>query len=252
MNRCGLDLKFTGVLVKKFNGIFFLLLLLFPPLSTKLLAEKPQFWGTVLIPIGKCRDIQFSFWQQYRFALSSFKLVDDRYSLYVKKSIYNWLDGEVHYTLINSRNADETPFHMSRRWELELNPHFDLAKNVEVKFRNRYEWIHRDDHPKEVQRFRQRHQLVWKTNWDKLWKTNWDRLFCFFWAFSLKSLSIHNEVFYNVTDNRVDEYRFVPLELGFGFGEKHKHTVKGYGMIRWRKPASFWDPQYIWGLTLEW
>lgn len=215
-------MKHRSILIVAFLSLFWI----------KIYAEHPQIWTTVLLPIGEFRELKFSFWQQERFELSRFKLVDNRYSLYVKKKLREWLDGEVHYTLIYSRRVEENPFRLSRRLELELNPHFHLTEKTELKFRNRYEFINSEDPPKEVQKFRQRQQIVWKLDQG-----------------TLKTYSIHNEVFYNVTTDRFDEYRIVPLELGFGFGEKH--VIKIYQMIRTRKPSDHWMTQYVCGLTLE-
>jgi hypothetical protein len=205
--------------------------LFFISLLTKLTAEDSQAWITAIIPITDFKTVKFSFWQQYRLGLPQTKLVDSRYSILAVRPLYDWLDSEVHVTLIYSRKLEETPFKQTRRLELELNPHFHLKKNVEVKFRNRYELIHREDTPHQYQKFRQQQKLVQKLD-----------------RGSLRSASIHNEIFYNMTENRVDEYRLVPLELDFAWGEKYTYNL--YTMIRWRKPTHFWKTQLIWGLTL--
>lgn len=209
-----------------------LLLFLFLSLSlSSLTAEDAQAWITASIPVTDFKKVKFAFWQQYRLGLPQIKLVDSRYSILAVRPLYPWLDSEVHVTLIYARKLEETAFKQTRRLELELNPRFHLKEDLEVKFRNRYELLHREDTPHQYQKFRQQQKLVQKLD-----------------RGSLKSAALYNEIFYNITENRVDEYRFVPLELDFASGEKYTYNL--YTMIRWRKPKQSWNTQLIWGLTL--
>lgn len=177
--------------------------------------------------------VQCSFQQQYRFEMSDFKTQDARFGLLLKRSLNKTWDGEVHYIWINSRHPDETIFQRRHRIELELNPRFSLSKALELRFRNRYELIKEESEPKLIQKFRQRQELVYDP------KLDW-----------MKTLSISNEVFYNISINKVDEYRLIPLEAAFPIEKKHSYKL--YAMIRWRDSSTGWNPQFVLGSTLNW
>lgn len=211
------------------NRIFWVFLLF----CSTLFAERGELWVTARFPIGEVCNLNFHFWQQHRFDLHTAKLVDNRYSLWARKGLLNWLDGEVHYTLINSRNVNQTLYRQSGRMELELNPRFTIGNKLELRLRNRYELLHRDGDPRLGQVFRQRHQINY----------NLDLKY-------LKSVSIHNEVFFNLTENEFDQYRFVPIELGFPLFKTH--TLRVGTMIRWLKRDDEWGSQFVLGLMIDW
>jgi hypothetical protein len=212
------------------NKRLLLLLLCIPILSW---GEKPQYWQTILQPIGKIKDTRFLFRQHYRFDLEQFKLVDGRFSLdTITKLNKTWNFG-LNFTYVNNRRPDVNPFTQHFRWEIELNPHFQLTKNTALRFRNRYEFIKNEFVPQWEQVFRQRQQINMAVNYR-----------------SLKSISFHNEVFYNVTLEKWSQIRLVPLELNFEVGQEHTYSV--FAMIRWLRPGQTWDPQLVLGTTLDW
>jgi hypothetical protein len=59
-----------------------------------------------------------------------------------------------------------------------------------------------------------------------------------------------NEILYDIDNREVFEYRLIPLELKFELLGKHAYVF--YAMIRWQKASPSWNPQYVWGSTLEW
>lgn len=198
-----------------------------------LCAEKPQFWQTILQPIAKIKDIEFRFRQEYRFELDNLKATDARFSLMSEKKLNKTWDAGINFTLVNFRDPDENPFRQRYRWEFDLNPHFKLSKNVELRLRNRYEIVKDEDEPQWAQIFRQRHQFVLKVD-----------------IGALKSISIHNEIFYSLTRERFDQDRFVPLEMSFKVWKDH--TYRLFFMIRWLRPLDAWEPQFVLGSTLDW
>lgn len=205
---------------------------LFFSLNLSLYAEKAQYWQILLLPLGECKEIEFSFRQEYRFALSDFKIVNIRSSLYIKRKINSFLEGEIHYNWINLRTQSENAFKSAHRIDIELNPHYNIHPQIEFKARNRYEIIKREHFPKLLQRFRQRLQLVVKI------------------AFKcLKSYSFHNELFYDINNHDIFEFRFVPMEFTFYLGKEHSLQV--FAMTRWQKFENTWKSQMILGTTLE-
>lgn len=205
---------------------------LFFCLNLSLYAEKAQYWQVLLLPIGEYKEIEFAFRQEYRFVLSDFKLVNARLSLYSKRKINSFLEGEIHYNWINLRTQPENAFKCAHRIDIELNPHYNLHPQIEFKARNRYEIIKREHFPKLLQRFRQRLQLVVKIA-----------------SKYLKSYSIHNELFYDINKRDIYQFRFVPMEFTFYLGKEHSLQV--FAMTRWQKFANIWKPQMILGTTLE-
>lgn len=195
--------------------------------------EKPQFWQTMTQPVGKIRDVTFRFRQQYRFDFEQFKLIDGRYSIESTTPLNKTWNFGLNFTYINNRRPEVNPFTQRFRWEIELNPRFQLTKNIELRFRNRYEFIKDEFVPQWDQVFRQRQQINMTVNYR-----------------SLKSISVHNEVFYNVVLERWNQIRFVPLELNFALGKEHTYSL--FFMIRWLRPDQSWDPQFVLGSTLDW
>lgn len=115
---------------------------------------------------------------------------------------------------------------------MELNPHFALNKKVELRLRNRYELIKDEHEPKLIQIFRQRHQVVIQTD-----------------AKFITSVSLHNEIFYQINDNSISQDRFVPLELRLAIG---KHSYNVFSMIRWRRSENSWSTQLVIGSAIDW
>jgi len=204
-------------------------LLLFMLPWTTLQASKPELWQTMKQPLGE----NFAFRQQYRVLLSEFKTLDARISLYYKRELWKNLEGEVHYTFIANRPRDQTLFEKIHRLELELNPRFEIAEGVYFKFRNRYELLKFEDENRLAQRFRQRQELTFKVG-----------------KKCVKDISISNEILYDIDTRKVFEYRLIPLEIKVDLPGKHAYIF--YAMIRWRATNPGWDPQYVWGSTLEW
>lgn len=212
---------------------FFSVVVLFLTVAIPSYAQKPQFWQGMQQSLFECNKVNFSFLQLYRFEMNDLKTQNARFGILAKKSLNEVWDAEVHYLWINSREPDETLFQRRHRLELELNPHFKLGKNVELKFRNRYELIKEEENPKLIQKIRQRQEIAYKPG------ITW-----------LKSIAINTEVSYDITINKVDEYRFMPLELTFPVEKEHRYKL--YTMIRWRDSSTGWHPQFVLGSTLEW
>lgn len=225
----GLSLYVSGhLMIRTFRLVLFFMIIALPSY-----AQKPQLWQTMQQSLFEWNKVKFSFMQQYRFETSDFKTVDARFGLLAKKSLSETWDAEIHYLWINQRSPDETLFQHKHRLELELNPHFKICKNIELRFRNRYELIKEEREHKLVQKFRQRQELLYKPDID--------------W---LKSIAINTEIFYNITSNKVDEYRFIPMELTFPVQKEHRYKL--YTLIRWRDSSTGWHPQFVLGSTLEW
>lgn len=209
--------------------LFILFVLFIQPIY----AEMPEFWQTITQPLGKVKDTQFLLRQQYRLLLDNLKTVDVRYSFESKTKLNKTFEAGLNFTWIHARHPDQNPFTQRYRWEFELNPHFKLSDSTELRIRNRYEIIKDEDESRLNQVFRQRQTLVMKTN-----------------LRSLSAISIYNEVFFNIKENRFDQNRLVPLELSFKIGREHVYRL--YVMIRWLRPESTWNPQFILGSTLNW
>lgn len=109
------------------------------------------------------------------------------------------LDLEVHYSYINFKGVAANHFANRNRIELEANPTIKLPCGVDLKWRNRLEFIKEQDvlHIKYV--CRQRLTLVFPIKRKG----------------RLKAIKIADEVIYDLSRKRFTQNRFYPLELSF-------------------------------------
>lgn len=215
------------------NFIFFIFFIFIS--TSNIFGAEPQFWQDMIQPIGNLKEaeINFAFRQHYRFSLSEFKHVYSLFSLLTSKALTKNLEANINYSMIQFRSINESLYTQAFRLECELNPSFNLKNDYSLKIRNRYQ-IRKDEYePKLHQTFRQRLQLTKLLHFE-----------------NLKSISMHNEIFYFFNEDQINEDRFVPLQLTFQFKNDHSQSI--YTMIRWRKTNNKWNPQSIIGSAFSW
>lgn len=106
---------------------------------------------------------------------------------------------EFHYTYAYGRSVvAHSPWHHQHRLEFEANRIFDFHKYL-IATRNRFEIRKRQNNPKIEYRLRQRTMLVFPI--EEMGR--------------LKSFSIYNEIFYNLSTHLFSQNRFYPFQLNF-------------------------------------
>lgn len=208
------------------NKFFFFFLLLTQPIFS----SKPEYWQYIYKDLGTVKDIKFTFKQEYRFYLNDFKLLDAQLSLLSKKNINKWLQTGINYTFNQTRNAEDT-FEKKHRFEIELNPFFDLIKNVSIFIQNRFEFIKSENIPTWECIFRQKHQLSVLLEKKCIYQ-----------------IHLSDELFYNFKKHSIDQYRIIPLEIEFRINKNYFFDI--FSMIRWHKNAD-WHPQYVLGTSFK-
>jgi hypothetical protein len=79
----------------------------------------------------------------------------------VKYAASKWLDFGLGMSILNLENIATHDHYHQLRPELEINPHYDLTKEVRLDWRNRMEWRENEGAPSTANRTRHRLQLAW-------------------------------------------------------------------------------------------
>lgn len=126
----------------------------------------------------------------------------------------SWLDLEAHYSYISSKDRGESRFMHKNRLEIEINPSMKFCENVSVDWRNRIEFIKKQDDSKWQYDFRHRTLVTWELA--RGWK--------------LVSVQFGDEIFYDLSSKEFSENRFYPLIANFNLSKRT--TLDVYVMIR--------------------
>jgi hypothetical protein len=134
---------------------------------------------------------------------------------------------EIHYAYIHGRLiVPNSPWRWQHRLELEANPIFQLPWNCLVKTRNRLEIRRVQTEPKILYRLRQRTMLVIPFEKEGV----------------LKSYSVYNELFYNVSTHLFTQDRICPCQLTFAISDEIDLDV--FFLVR------FFTANHIWGKSV--
>ena len=79
----------------------------------------------------------------------------------VKYAALEWLDLGLAMSVLRLENIKTHEHYGQLRPELEINPHYDLNKELRVEWRNRMEWRENEGAPSTFNRTRHRLQLAW-------------------------------------------------------------------------------------------
>lgn len=124
-------------------------------------------------------------------------------------------------------------FQKNKRLELEVFPKIKLTKDITLEFRERIEIQKISNQKKLVNRFRSIVRLKKQIKGIK-------------W---LKSISAHDEVFYNFNTQRVEENRFAFLELSIPVNEWM--TFEPFLMLRSIRRDKFWQQNLVLGTYFQ-
>lgn len=140
---------------------------------------------------------------------------------------------ELHYAYLHNRSiVPNSSWRWQHRLELEANPKFELPCNYQIETRNRLEIRKVKNEPKTLYRFRQKTMLVLP----------------FENAGSLKSLSMYNEIFYNISTNRFTQERVCPCQLTLAISDKMELDI--FLLVRFFTTDDIWQKSAVIGTQL--
>jgi Protein of unknown function (DUF2490) len=148
----------------------------------------------------------------------------------VKHALLPWLEGGIGLSLLSIENTRTGDRVMQFRPELELNPHFDLTKQLALEFRNRLEWRWNEAQTFTTHRSRQRLQLAWTLPHP---------------LGPLTRLFIGNEWLTDLHRLQQIENRLVPLGLTFRLGTQSDLDV--FYMITSTRSQDHWQHESVIG-----
>ena len=216
-------------MVKKvFIGLIFLL---FSPIS-RLQGNEcySEYW----------QKFFWKMWKNESFALGTYVKIDTGNHLKNIRSLqfneqFLWKASqnfslEIHYAYINGRSiVPNSPWRWQHRLELEANPIFHLPCNCLVKTRNRLEIRRVQTEPKTLYRLRQRTMLVVPIKNGGI----------------LKSFSMYNELFYNISTRLFTQDRICPCQLTFSVSDEIDLDV--FCLIRFFTTNDIWQKSGVFG-----
>lgn len=166
----------------------------------------------------------FSFWQTTQ------RLIFDLIPYLSLGTNYTFLEEQI----INSKTK-EKEFKYHHRFELEVNPYYEIKKwiHVKIKNRNRFEFRWIEDHGSDNGRFRQR----------------WELEFPISKVPRVKSVYINNEFFVALNRQELNQNRAVPFGINFKICSKANLSV--FYMIQSKKGAHDWSSNQIVGTHLS-
>lgn len=136
---------------------------------------------------------------------------------------------EVHYAYLNGRSVvPHSPWRWQHRLELEANPTFHFCRNYVVT-RNRLEIRRLENKPKTLYRLRQRTMFVIPIEGMGM----------------LKSYSLFNEVFYNISIGHFTQDRICPFQLTFALSDKIDMNL--YFLVRFIRTNDIWGRSAVLG-----
>lgn len=179
-------------------------------------------------------------WERDSFALGTYVKIETRNHLenirsmqfneqFIWKAFQN-LSLEIHYAYLHDRSiTPNSPWRWQHRLELEANPLFHIGCKCLIKTRNRLEIRRVQTEPKISYRLRQRTMLIVPFENGGV----------------LKSFSLYNELFYNVSTHLFTQDRICPFQLTFAMSDKIDLDV--FFLIRFFTTNDIWQKSAVFG-----
>lgn len=172
-------------------------------------------------------------WKNESFALGTYIKIDTGNHLENIRSIqineqFLWkasqnLELELHYAYIHGRSiVPNSPWMWQHRLELEANRTFHPFCNYLIKTRNRLEIRRLQSESKTLYRLRQRTMLIIPFEGSGI----------------LKSFSIYNELFYNISTTRFTQDRICPFQITFSSSDSMEIDL--FFLIRFFNSNNMW------------
>lgn len=140
---------------------------------------------------------------------------------------------EIHYTYIHSHDVvADTPWRWRHRLELEGNRIFYLPQNQNIQTRNRLEIYKEQFDPTMI--FRLRQLTLWEIPIN---------------GRVLKSFSMYNEIFYNLTTHRFTQDRICPCQFTFALTEEMEMDL--FFLLRLFEFNSVWLKTGVFGTQIS-
>ena len=152
----------------------------------------------------------------------------------VKYAASNWLDLGVGLSMLRLENIATHDRYDQLRPELEINPHYDLTKELRVDWRNRMEWRENEGAPSTFNRTRHRLQLAWTLPRP---------------LGPLTRIFANDEILMNMHLRQQTENRFIPLGLTFKLTDSMDLDV--FYMIDSKRVKTHWKLESVLGTYLR-
>ncbi len=152
----------------------------------------------------------------------------------VKYAALDWLDLGVGLSMLRIENIVTHDRYDQLRPELEINPHYDLTKELRVEWRNRMEWRDNEGAPSTFNRTRHRMQLAWTLPEP---------------IGPLTRIFANDEILMDMHLRRQTENRFVPLGLTFKITDAMDLDV--FYMIDSKRAHTYWKLESVLGTYLR-
>lgn len=217
------------------KGFISLILLLFSPISQL-----------------QCEDYYSEYWQKFfwkmwehkSFVLGTYIKIDTGNHFKSTRSLQfneqlSWKASknfslEIHYAYLHGRSVvPNSLWKWQHRLELEANPTFQLPCHYLIKTRNRLEIRRLQREPKTQYEFRQRTMFV--VPFEK-------------WG-PLKSFSLYNELFYNISTRLITQDRVCPCQLTFALSDKVDLDL--FFLVYFFNTDNVWKKSAVFGTQLN-
>jgi len=152
----------------------------------------------------------------------------------LKYAALDWLDLGVAMSMLRLENITTHDRYDQLRPELEINPHYDLTKELRVEWRNRMEWRENQGAPSTFNRTRHRMQLAWTLPQP---------------LGPLTRIFANDEILMDMHLRRPTENRFIPLGLTFKLTDSMDLDV--FYMIDSKRVKAYWKLESVLGTYLR-
>ncbi len=142
------------------------------------------------------------------------------------------LDLEIHYSYVNVKTSGATAFSNRSRLEIEVNPFWTLAHGIQIHWRNRMDFIKQQNRLHIQYVLRERLKVTFSTEGE--------------W---IKTVSIANELFYDLSTKRFTQNRFYPLMLNFALGKEVSLDL--FIMLRTHFSSNKWYREGVMGSQIS-
>ena len=216
-----------------------------PAILALIFLTAPHFAFGAKWDVQYWQQLQWKSWESGRwklYTLGETRLTHDlRWFTYYKispsiayRALEN-LDLELHYSYINVKTVSATAFSNRSRLEIEVNPFYTFKNGIEIKWRNRMEFIKQQKRLHIQYVTRQRLTLKFPLHY----------------CGSLLALKVMDELFYDLARKRYSQNRFYPLILTFALGKEA--TLDLFLMVRslFSFSSNKWYRQAALGTTIS-
>ena len=221
----------AGQMIK---GFVCLVLILFPACGLQGTDTYSEYW----------QKFFWNMWEDEAFALGTYIKIDTGNHFKKIRSFqlneqFLWKASkhfflECHYAYLHGRSiVPHSPWRWQYRIELEANPIFHLRCNYRIQTRNRLEIRRVQTEPKILYRLRQRTMLIIPFENHNI----------------LKSYSLYNELFYNVSTHLFTQNRTCPCQLTFALTDKI--ALDTFFLIRVFLTDNIWQKSAVFGTQIN-